>query len=90
MSVDLYRIGARKSILQSRNENIQGKRIPWACESVYHVVFVPHRETMRSDNSDYMTRIREILLLIGPEHFSLLLKHLNEVISNFSRSQVKK
>ena len=46
--LDLYRnIGSRKSILRGRNENIQGKCIPSAFESVYRESFVPHREKVK-------------------------------------------
>ena len=45
--VDFYRISTRKSILQGKNENIQGKCILSACESVYSEIFEPHRETLR-------------------------------------------
>ena len=45
--MDFYRIGTRKSILQGKTENIQGKGITLACESVYGEIFVPHCETMR-------------------------------------------
>ena len=45
--VDFYRISTRKSILLGKNENIQGKCILSACESVYREIFEPHRETLR-------------------------------------------
>ena len=55
-TVDFHRISARKSILQGKNENIQGKCIPSACESVYREIFVPYRETLRLPSNPWGLR----------------------------------
>ena len=55
-AVDFYRIRARKSNLPGKNENIQGRCIPSACQSVYREIFVPHRETVKLPSKWWVSR----------------------------------
>lgn len=54
--MDFCRIGARKSNLPGKNENIQERCIPSACQSVYREIFVPHRETARLPSKSLVSR----------------------------------
>ena len=66
--MDFCRIGARKSNLPGKNENIQGRCIPSACQSVYCEIFVPHRETMRlPQNREFHGKTERLRGLIIPK-----------------------